>query len=68
VFAGIISSQPGFAPAFNNLAFILYQQGRYQEALTHSRTAMDLGGEFNAQYNDTHTQITAALATQGNRQ
>ena len=61
VFSRLTANRPDFAPAFNNLAWILYHQQRYNDALPYAETAVALGGDFNAQYLDTYKLITAAI-------
>jgi len=61
VFDRVTASQPDYAPAFNNMAWILYQQQRYREALPHAHKATNLGGDFSEQYRNTLALITTAL-------
>lgn len=43
-----VERHPEAAPAYNNLAQILAEQGRYQEALNAARRAVGLGGPYTA--------------------
>jgi tetratricopeptide (TPR) repeat protein len=50
---------PTLAPAFNNLAQVLAEQGRLQEAEQAARRAVNLGGPLLASYEETLQQILA---------
>lgn len=52
-FSAVISDNPRYAPAHNNLAQIMLEQGRLETALRHAQTAVDLGGEFILNYQST---------------
>jgi hypothetical protein len=59
-FRTTIAYDPGYAPAYNNLAQILMQQGEFTEALVLADKAVALGGDFIANYLRTREQVTAA--------
>jgi len=44
-FRAAVNADPNSAPAHNNLAHMLAEQGRWDEALQHARRAVELGGE-----------------------
>jgi len=50
-------ANPTLAPAFNNLAQVLAEQGRLQEAEHAARRAVSLGGPLLASYEETLQQI-----------
>jgi len=56
-----IDYDPEYAPAYNNLAQILLQQGELPTALALADKAVALGGDFIANYLRTREQIAAAL-------
>lgn len=49
-FQKLVEYQPAYAPAHNNLAHILFEQGRQDLALVHARHAVRLGGEYMENY------------------
>jgi Tfp pilus assembly protein PilF len=49
--------QPQNGMAFNNLAHVLAEQGRLQEALTAAQRAVDLGGPFIDIFHQTREEI-----------
>ncbi len=51
------SANPTLAPAFNNLAQVLAEQGRLQEAEQAARRAVSLGGPLLGSYEETLQQI-----------
>jgi len=53
----VISKYPDFAPAHNNLAQVLAEQGDLIRALEHARQAVKLGGVYSKQYNTTLKEI-----------
>jgi len=52
---------PQSAPAFNNLAYVLFEQGRLAEALIEAQTAVDLGGPQQAEAEKTLQEIKSAM-------
>lgn len=50
---------PAYAPAHNNLAQTLADQGRWQEAENHARKAVELGGTHQLTYHQTLQHIIA---------
>lgn len=61
-FYHVASSYPDYAPAFNNLAYLLYEQERFQEAVNYANRAVELGGDFTENYQETLSLITAQLS------
>lgn len=59
-FLHITASAPGYAPAHNNAAQILYELGQLQAALRHAREAVRLGGAHAATYSETLDTILRA--------
>ena len=56
-FAATIRLHPDSGSAFNNLAQVLFEQGRKQEALAAARKAVSLGGPFSPAYQKTLKEI-----------
>lgn len=56
-FKKAIRSHPSSGSAFNNLAQILFEQGRKQEALEAARKAVSLGGPMSSVYQKTLEEI-----------
>lgn len=56
-FRKAIRLHPTSGPAFNNLAQILFEQGRKQEALTAAKKAISLGGPMRSVYQKTLEEI-----------
>jgi hypothetical protein len=56
-FRKTIRLHPGSGSAFNNLAQILFEQGRKQEALEAARKAVSLGGPFSSAFQKTLKEI-----------
>lgn len=56
-----IEHNPDYAPAYNNLAQILLQQGELSQALVLADKAVALGGDFIANYQRTQAQVKAAM-------
>lgn len=52
-FSEVVRLYPDFAPAHNNLAQVLHENGRSGEALLHAQRAVELGGPFVEQYRST---------------
>jgi len=52
-----VRNHPKSGPAYNNLAHILFEQGRRQEALEAARKAVSLGGPLNTVYQKTLDEI-----------
>lgn len=59
-FTQVVALEPDFAPAWNNLAQIFFEQGANQQALVHARQAVALGGPFIATYRATLRRISEA--------
>lgn len=49
-FKTLLDHQPDYAPAHNNLAHILFEQGQQEQALFHAQQAVRLGGEYVENY------------------
>lgn len=49
-FTAVLDQHPDYAPAHNNMAQILLEQGQTEAALRHAQTAVSLGGEYLASY------------------
>lgn len=61
-FTAVLERNPDYAPAHNNLALILLEQGRSEAALRHAQTAVALGGEYLGNYESTlEAALQAAL-------
>jgi tetratricopeptide (TPR) repeat protein len=52
-----VLSESDYAPAHNNLAQVLAEQGKFVQALAHARKAIELGGVHVQQYRATLTEI-----------
>ncbi len=61
-FGKVTALYPDYAPAWNNLAQLLFEQGDEKQALVHARRAVALGGPFLATYRA--TLLTIELAAQ----
>jgi Flp pilus assembly protein TadD len=59
-FRQVITLYPAYAPAWNNLAQILFEQGNTQQARIHAREAVALGGAFIDTYRATLLKIDAS--------
>ena len=57
----VIDKYPDFAPAHNNLAQVLAEQGEIVSALKHAKLAVKLGGVYSKQYNTTLNEIQTLL-------
>ena len=60
-FRNTIRIHPGAAPAFNNLAQVLLEQGRPQEARNAARQSLALGGPHVPEYQQTLMDIEASI-------
>ena len=60
-FRNATDSHPGSAPAFNNLAQVLFEQGRKQEALVAAQQAVALGGPLKSQAEKTLQEIQSSV-------
>lgn len=60
-YQAVLALYPDYAPAHNNLAQVLAEQGEYTSALTHARRAIALGGVHGEQYQATLREIEAML-------
>lgn len=58
-FRQAVAVRPEHAPAHNNLAWLLGEQGRFEEAITLARRAVELAGDNADQYRDTLRQLLA---------
>ncbi|MDX1251366.1 MAG: PA2778 family cysteine peptidase [Gammaproteobacteria bacterium] len=63
----ITLSTPSFAPAFNNLAQVLAEQGQLKPAEQAARRAVSLGGPLEATYQETLQQVLDKLAAPAKR-
>jgi len=61
LFSAVIRDNPLYAPAHNNLAQLLLQQGELDEALRHAQSAVALGGEFLQNYLSTLQAINTRM-------
>lgn len=52
-FGKVIAHYPDYAPAHNNLANVLFEQGQQEPALLHAREAVRLGGDYLENYRET---------------
>jgi len=52
---------PHAAPAHNNLAYVLFKQGRLNEALVAAQKAVDLGGPQQSEAEDTLQEIKSSM-------
>jgi hypothetical protein len=59
-FRAVVRHHPDYAPALNNLAQILYEQGELEQALDYARQAVALGGIYLETYQSTLDTIQAA--------
>jgi len=60
LFRRVTQLHTDFAPAHNNLAQLLFEQGVLPEAMLHARRAVALGGDFTPRYQDTLREIEQA--------
>lgn len=60
-FRAATDSHPGSAPAFNNLAQVLFEQGHKREALAAARRAVALGGPLKPQAEKTLQEIQSSV-------
>jgi hypothetical protein len=60
-FRNLIAYHPDYAPAHNNLAQILLEQGQHEQALIHARKAVELGGDYQETYRATLLSIDPSL-------
>ncbi|MDO9318536.1 MAG: PA2778 family cysteine peptidase [Gammaproteobacteria bacterium] len=58
----VLAAHPDYAAAHNNLAQVLLEQGHFEEAETHARRAVELGGEFAETYRSTLQKVVVARA------
>ena len=63
----VLEQHPEFAPAHNNLAMALAQEGDFAQALAHARHAIHLGGEHEAEYRSTLSEIQQMQAARLSR-
>ncbi|MGP1609367.1 MAG: tetratricopeptide repeat protein, partial [Burkholderiales bacterium] len=66
-FRAVTKYYPSYAPAHNNLAQLLFELGRLDQALASARTAVSLGGDYSATYQETIQLISAASAVPVNQ-
>jgi tetratricopeptide (TPR) repeat protein len=64
-FRAVTQHHPSYAPAHNNLAQLLFELGELEEALASAKTAVALGGDYAATYQETIQLITSASAAAG---
>ncbi len=57
----VVSVWPDYAPGLNNLAYLLYERGRYSEALPYAEAAIAQGGRMVDQYQNTLELIRQAM-------
>ncbi len=56
-FGKVVELYPDYAPAHNNLANVLFEQGQQERALLHAREAVRLGGDYLENYRETLRMI-----------
>ncbi len=61
LFARTVEKYPDYAPARNNYAQVLLEEGNLDAALLHARRAIELGGEHSEQYRATLNSIRQAM-------
>lgn len=54
---------PQYAAAWNNLAFALAEQGKWEQAIDAAQTAVGIGGSFEAEYRNSLREIRARAAS-----
>lgn len=59
-FSQVLVYHPDYAPAHNNLAHILFEQGQHALALTHAQHAVRLGGDYINNYRASLRMIETA--------
>lgn len=59
-YSTLLKHKPNYAAAHNNLAQVLFEQGKYQEAERHARSAVAQGGSFSSVYSETLKRILSA--------
>lgn len=62
-YRSVLQEFPDYAPAHNNLAMVLAEQGEFSRALHHVQRAIDLGGVHSAEYQSTLSEIRQLQAT-----
>ena len=60
-FTALLEEHPDYAPAHNNLAQILLEQGQVQRAAQHAQRAVELGGDYLENYQSTLRTIELSL-------
>ena len=60
-FSVLLHEHPGYAPAHNNLAQILLEQGQGERALHHAQQAVTLGGDYLLNYQSTLEAVEISL-------
>lgn len=55
---------PDYAAAWNNLAFALAEQGKWEQALDAAETAIGIGGRLEEEYRDSLREIRARAASE----
>ncbi|GIZ50199.1 PA2778 family cysteine peptidase [Noviherbaspirillum aridicola] len=66
-YRALVDAHPGFADGWNNLAQVLFEQGRKREAVAAIDKAVALGGPRLDGYRQLRQQITAGLGGSGRR-
>jgi tetratricopeptide (TPR) repeat protein len=59
----VSSMHPGYAPAHNNLAQVMMDQGKLESAKKHAEIAVTIGGDHQQQYQSTLDEILSRIAT-----
>ena len=65
MFRSVIERHVDYAPAYNNLAQLLHEQGKSREALAYARQAVALGGIYLDTYQNTYREVLAAVQETG---
>ena len=63
IFKNVTDYHPDYAPAYNNLAQILFESGDGQQALAYANKAVALGGDFSELYQETLRMIIAGSSS-----
>lgn len=66
-FAAVVQAKPDYAPAHNNLAQVLLELGRTQEATSHARKAVSLGGTYLEVFQETWNATQSESTSQSSR-
>ncbi len=62
-YSALLEHNPNYAAAHNNLAQVLFEQGKLEQAEVHARSAVSEGGNFSEVYGQTLSKIVSAKIT-----